>query len=74
MNAIIEFLSAFADATISVIEFVINFFGDLVYMVRLTGKFLGQIPGYFRWLPDSLVALLMVIFTLVVLYKIIGRE
>lgn len=70
----IDFLSAIGDAIVSVINFVISFFSDLVYMIQLTGKFVLAIPSYFSWLPPELLASITTIFFIVVIYKILGRE
>lgn len=70
----VQFLSAIGDAIVSAINFVISFFGDVVYMIQLTGKFLLAIPSYLSWLPPSLVASIMTIIAIVVVYKVIGRE
>lgn len=74
MDAIIRFFEGIGDAVISVFEFFISFLSDLVYIVRLTGKFLAQIPSYFSWLPPGVLALIVTIFGIVVLYKVLGRE
>ena len=74
MQAIIDFFSGIADIISGAIDFVIGFFSDIVYMIKLTGKFLGQIPNYFSWLPAEVLAVVVLIFTIVVLYKVLGRE
>lgn len=74
MDVIIEFLQGIGDFLISVGEFIVNFFMDIVYVIELTGKFLAMIPVYFSWLPPELLAMLVIIFGVVVIYKILGRE
>lgn len=74
MDGIINFLSGIGDAIVAVIDFVISFFKDLIYMIQLLGKFLAQIPYYFSWLPGELLAIVVLIFGVVVVYKILGRE
>lgn len=74
MQAILDFFAGIGDAIVSVIDFVISLFGDLVYMVQITGVFIAEIPNYFAWLPGPLLSLIIVIFAVVVLYKILGRE
>lgn len=74
INAIIEWLGGIADAIAGFFAFVGSLVGDLVYMVRLTAKIVGQIPSYFSWLPAPVLALLGTVFALVVLYKIFGRD
>lgn len=74
MDAIIKFFTGIADAVTAAFDFLFSFIADLVYLVQLTGKFLVQIPLYFSWLPGELLALVILIFTIVVLYKVLGRE
>lgn len=74
MDAIIGFFSGIAGLISSAVEFLIGVLGDLVYLVKLTGKAVLAIPSYFSWLPAPILALLTTIFAVVVLYKILGRE
>lgn len=74
MDAVLQFFQGIGNAITSFFDFVFSLVGDLVYLIQLTGKFLVAIPGYFSWLPPELLALIGTIFTIVVLYKILGRE
>lgn len=74
MQALIDFLEGFVETITSVVDFVIGFFDDIVYLISITGQVLVQIPAYFSWLPGELIALLGVLLALIVLYKILGRE
>lgn len=74
MQAVIGFFEGIGTAISAVIDFVISFFQDIVYLIKLTGRFLAQLPSYFAWLPAPIVTLLLSIFAVVVIYKVIGRE
>ena len=74
MNALISFFKGIGSAIVAVFDFIISFFQDLIYMIQLLGKFLGQIPNYFSWLPSEILAPLLLLFAIVVIYKILGRE
>ena len=74
MQAILDFLKSIVDTVAFLIDFVIGTIKDLVYLVQLTGKFLLNIPGYFSWLPTQYLSIIVLIFTIVVLYKVLGRE
>ena len=74
MDAVISFFKGIGDFLVSVIDFVISFFQDLIYIIKLLGKFLAQLPSYFSWLPADILALLLTLFAIVVIYKILGRE
>lgn len=74
LDAIIGFLSGLVDLFVGIVDFVIGLIGDLAYLAQITGKAVAAIPSYFSWVPPQVLALLLSIFTVVVLYKILGRE
>lgn len=74
MDAIVSFFTGIGDFLVSVIDFVISFFSDIIYVIQLLGKVVFSIPSYFSWLPGGVSALLITLFAIVVIYKILGRE
>lgn len=74
MSAIIDFFTGFADFFGSIIDFVIGFFEDLVFVIKTLGEFLIHIPSYFSWLPGPALILLITTFSIVVIYMILGRQ
>lgn len=74
MEGILSFLRGIGDSIVAVIDFVISFFADIVYLIQLLGKALASLPGYIDWLPPEMVTLLIVLLSVVVIYKILGRE
>lgn len=58
----------------NVTEFIIDFIGDIVYIIKITGEMVVKIPDYFSWLPSEALALVVSIFGVVVIYKVLGRE
>lgn len=75
MTSLFDILSAIGDAIIGVIDFVVSFFMDLVYIVQLIGSILLQIPSFFAgWLPPELAALIVLAITVASVYKIAGRD
>lgn len=74
LNTIKDFFLGLADVISSLVDFVINLIQDIVYVVKLCGSFVAKIPAYFSWLPGSVLALVITIFSIVVIYKILGRE
>lgn len=74
MQAIIDFFNTVGSVISTVINFVVKMFSDLVMMLQLLAKFIVNIPSYFGWLPASVVAVIVTIFSIVVIYKILGRE
>lgn len=74
MNAIIDFFVGIKDVFTSVVDFVIDFFSDLVYIIGLLGSFVLNIPMYFSWLPAEVVYLVATAFSIVVIYMILNRK
>lgn len=74
MRAILDILASFADWIEMIFDFIFGFFEDVVYIIKITGLFLLKIPDYFAWLPSQCVSLIVIIFSIVVVYKILGRE
>ena len=74
MQAIIDFFNTVGSVISTVINFVVKMFSDLVMMLQLLAKFIVNIPSYFGWLPSAVVAVIVSIFSIVVIYKILGRE
>lgn len=74
MQSIIDFLSSIGDAILAAVDFLISFFGDLIYIIQLLGKFMLQLPSFLSWLPAPVVAVLLTTFAIVVIYKITGRD
>lgn len=74
MSTLIEFFKGLGDAVVSVFNFVISFFGDVVYLIKLTGEFVLKVPQYLSFIPSEVLAIITLTFTIVVLYKVLGRE
>ena len=74
MQAIIDFFNTIGSVISTVINFVVKTFSDLVMMLKLLAKFIVNISSYFGWLPSAVVAVIVTIFSIVVIYKILGRE
>lgn len=74
MDALLEFFRGIGDAIVSIFDFIIGFFQDLVYMIKLLGQVVLNIPAYFSWLPSGVIAIIVTCIGIVVIYKILGRE
>lgn len=74
MQPIIDFFTSLADLFTKAVDFIIGFFEDVVYVILLLGKFVIEIPGYFLWLPGVAIALLVTIFSIVVIYMVLNRK
>ena len=74
MGSLMNMLKGFFSAVGSIIDFIVDFFADLIYAIGVLGKFVLEIPGYFSWLPSSGLVILTTAFSLVVIYMILGRK
>lgn len=74
MGALVDFFVGLGETISSIILFVVDMVGDLIYVVALLGKFVIEIPSYFMWLPNEIVALLVTAFGIVVIYMILNRK
>lgn len=74
LGNILDGIKSIANFFITVGQFIVDFISDLVYAIGLIGKTVLEIPSYLGWLPSSLIAMLTTIFSIVVIYKILGRD
>ena len=74
MNAIINFFEGIGDVILAVVQFVISFFSDIVWIINTLVWAVGQIPSLLAWIPGPIQAIILVTFSVVVIYKIMGRE
>lgn len=74
LETIKNFFLSFANIITSLVDFVVGFIEDIVYVVKLCGSFVAKIPLLFAWLPPQAIALIVIIFSVVVIYKVLGRE
>lgn len=74
LQTLVDFFKSIGNVIMSLVDFVIGIIQDLVYVVKLCNEFILKIPTLFVWLPTGVIALIVVIFGIVVIYKIMGRE
>lgn len=74
MNAIVNFFEGIGDIIVSVVDFVISFFSDLGWIINTLLWAVDAIPGMLSWIPDEILVIIMITVSVVVIYKIMGRE
>lgn len=74
MEGILNFLKGFADIIGAVVNFLFGIIKDLLYVVGLLGSLIIRIPDMIGWLPSACITLVVTTFSIVVIYKIVGRE
>lgn len=74
LSSIYNILKSIADFFTSVVSFVLNLVSNTIYVVGLLAKAIVDIPKYLSFLPPVILAVLISTFSIVVIYKILGRE
>lgn len=74
LDAIIKFFNGIGNAITSVIDFVISFFTDFLSLLKLLAVVPKYVASSLRWIPDQLLAMAILLISIVILYKILGRE
>ena len=74
MQAIMEFLTGLGELIGSLVSFVFGIVKDLLYVIGLLGSLIVKIPDMIGFLPSAAITLVVTTFSVVLIYKIIGRE
>lgn len=74
MQAIVDMLTGFFDLVMQLVQFIFKLLGDLVFVLQTLTQFVANIPTYFMWLPPGIVAIVVVSFSLVVIYMVLNRK
>lgn len=74
LDAIFEAVETIVDFLDTIWKFVKDFTRDTFEMIELVGDTVKQIPDLLSWLPAAIITPLVVLFGVVVIYKILGRE
>lgn len=74
MQIIVDFFTAIGDIITFVIDFVISLFEDIVFVVQLCAQLLINIGSYFSWLPAEAISMVVVMITVIIIFRIAGRE
>lgn len=74
MNGIIKAFESFFETIKVIIDFVIGIFEDLLFLIQLLGNFLANLPTYLGFLPSAVVTAALTIFSVAVIFKILGRD
>ena len=74
LETIKDFIVGIGEMLLAIWDFVIGFFEDIAYIVKITGQAVVHIPDIFSWMPAEMVVLIVLIIGIVVVYKVTGRE
>lgn len=74
MTAIIDFLTGIADGVVAAIDFLQGLIEDLLYVAQTLAVVLVEMPTYLSFLPSEILASILALLSIVVIYKILGRD
>ena len=74
LESIMQFFETLFAPILAIFDVINSFFNDLVYVISLLTSFVIQIPDMLSFLPSATIPILIIIFDIVVMYKILGRE
>lgn len=74
MDQILAFFASIGEAISAVFRFLQSLVEDLVYFVRMLAGLEGSVSEYFPWLPASILTLALLLISIVVILRIIGRD
>ena len=74
MSQIIQFMAALMDSLDAIINFVVDYFQDALYFAILTVEMIPALPAFFTWIPGALWNIFFMLFGLVVVLRVLGRN
>lgn len=66
-ECIVQFLS-------SIWDFILHIGKDIVYLINLLNVAVSGLPSFLSWLPASALTLFVALFSICILYKVLGRD
>lgn len=58
----------------SIVDFILDFFSDLKYIIELLADTVTSIPDYLGFFPSVMVGAIITLVSIAVIYKVLGRE
>lgn len=74
MLGVFGFIRGLFDIIVSLIDMTFVIIKDTLYIIGITREYYHNIPNYFAWMPSPFITLICTIFSVVIIYKILGRE
>lgn len=74
LDGLFSFFETLINLVTGLVNFLISFFMDIVYVINLATTFVVRIPTLFSFMPTECITILTIIFGIVVTYKVLGRE
>lgn len=74
MSAIIQAIQDFFSFIGQILQLVVQLIKDLIYSITLLRNVVPNVPSYLAFLPPAIGAAFAAALTLIIVYKIIGRD
>lgn len=74
MSAIFEFFEKIGSFFNTVINLVVTVFEDIIFVMKLMFDTLSNFSMYVSWLPSAVISVVITGITVVVIYKVVGRD
>lgn len=74
MQALLNIFTKLFDIIRTIVHFIVQFFQDLVYIIKTLGQFIIKAPLLFGFLPPAVLAIFLVGISVIVIYKVVGRD
>lgn len=74
LSTLVETVKEIGQALAAIWDFVWELIKGFAEVLQLLGRVVGALPQYLIWLPSTIVAITLAIFTVVIIYKVTGRE
>lgn len=74
MVAIQNFLSSFGELFVSLCNFIIGMFRDIMQMISILARIPDFLLSLFNWMDPAILIYASTLISIVVVYKILGRE
>lgn len=70
----LDILNSIINVFTSVVNFIVAFFKDVVFIAVTIGNFIAKASSFLGFLPLSVIAIFLVGLSVVVIYKVAGRD
>lgn len=57
-----------------IIDLIVDFVSDIIQVIKIVFDAFSYLPEFLSWLPGTVLTIVSALFTVVLLYKILGRE
>lgn len=74
MSTLIQFFTSLGGLIGSLVDYVVNFFKDLVWLVRSLAWAAASAFNAITWIPEFLQTYIILLISIIILYKVLGRE